>query len=272
MSGQPLPARPRRRWIWVIVALLTAVVLVTPPALRIALKQEMHHEFAQLGLYRRPVTAVEVSAPGNAVAVTVGQPGQVSVSGELSWLFSRPVVRHAWRGTTLAITVRCPAPDLFEDCAAGVTVHVPATVAVAVSVGSGSAALTGLSGPVRAAATSGSLALGYVSGPVLASVTSGSIRALTGLTSRQLTAEVTSGSLTLGFDRAPALLTLVIGSGSGKISLPPATRYRITADPSAGGVHVAPGMSSLRAAGLISAEVGSGSLAIGYPGVGAVGS
>ena len=175
---------------------------------------------------------MEVSAPGNAVAVTVGQPGQVSVSGELSWLFSRPVVRDAWRGTTLSITVRCPAPDLFEDCAAGLTVHVPATVAVAVSVGSGSAALTGLSGPVRAAATSGSLALGYVSGPVLASVTSGSIRALTGLTSRQLTAEVTLGlPLTLGFDRAPALLTLVIGSGSGKISLPPATRYRITAEP-----------------------------------------
>ena len=271
-AGKPRPARPRRRWIWVIVAVLTAVVLVTPPALRVALKQDLHHEFARLGLYRHPVTAVQVSAPGNAVAVTVGEPGQVSVSGELSWLFSRPVVRHAWHGTTLAISVRCPSPNLFEDCSAGLTLHVPAAVAVAVSVGPGSAAVAGVAGPVRADATSGSLTLAYLSGPVLASVTSGSIRAVTGLTSRRLTAGVSSGYLLLGFDRAPQSLSLAIGSGSGKVTVPPASRYRITAGASAAAVHVAPGLASPGAADLISVELGSGGLAIGYPGVGGAGS
>lgn len=117
-----------------------AVGLVTSPALRLWLKQDLHHEFGPLGSFHRPVTAVQIRAPGDAVAVTAGQPGQVSVSGEESWLFSKPVVRETWHGTTLAISVRCPAPDLFEDCSAGLTLHVPVAVAVAVAVEAGSAA------------------------------------------------------------------------------------------------------------------------------------
>jgi len=40
--------RPRRRWIWVIVAILTALLVVPPFALRIWLKAEIQHQTEQV--------------------------------------------------------------------------------------------------------------------------------------------------------------------------------------------------------------------------------
>jgi hypothetical protein len=258
------PARPRRRWIWAIVALVTATVLISPLALLVRLKTA-HREYGPVRIYDRAVTAIRVSAPGDAVAITAGRPGQVSVASTMAWLVTKPAIRERWRGTTLAVSVHCPAPDLFEDCSASLVVHVPAAAEVLAAVGTGSATVTGMAGPVRVIATSGSLALAYLSGPLWAAATSGSITGMTGLNSAKLTADVGSGSLALGLDSAPRSLSLSVGSGSGRVTVPLGTRYRIDTGPG-NSVRLSPGMSSPDAASLIAAVAGSGTLSIEYPG------
>lgn len=259
------PARPRRRWIWAVVALVTATVLITPLALLVGMKPAPHHEYGPVTVYHRAVTAIRVSAPGDAVAITAGRPGQVSVASTMAWLVAKPAIRARWLGTTLTVSVHCPAPDPFEDCSASLIVHVPAAAEVWAAVGAGSATVTGLVSPVRVTATSGSLVLAYLSGPLWATATSGSITGMTGLNSAELTADVGSGSLALGLDSAPRSLSLTVGSGSGHVTVPLGTRYRIDTGPG-NTVHMTPGMSSPAAASLIAAEAGSGTLTIGYPG------
>jgi hypothetical protein len=107
------PARPRRRWIWAIVALATATVLMSPLALLVGLKPAPHHEYGPVTVYRRAVTAIRVSAPGDAVAITAGRPGQVSFASTMAWLVTKPAIRERWHGTTLTVSVHCPAPNLF---------------------------------------------------------------------------------------------------------------------------------------------------------------
>lgn len=259
------PARPRRRWIWAIVALVTGTVLISPLALLVGLKPAPHHEYGPVTVYRRAVTAIRVSAPGDAVAITAGRPGEVTVASTMAWLVTKPAVRARWHGTTLAVSVHCTAPELFDACSASLIVHVPAAAEVRAAVGTGSATVTGLAGPVRVTATSGSLVLAYLNGPLWATATSGSISGMTGLNSAELTADVGSGSLALGLDSAPRSLSLTVGSGSGHVTVPLGTRYRIDTGPG-NTVHVPPRMSSPGAAGLIAAEAGSGTLTIGYPG------
>ena len=258
-------ARPRRRWIWAIVALVTATVLISPLALLAGLKPAQHHEYGPVTVYHRAVTAIQVSAPGDAVAITAGRAGQVSVASTMAWLVTKPAISEMWHGTTLAVTVRCPAPGPFESCSASLIVHVPAAAEVRAAVGTGSAAVTGMAGPVRVTATSGSLVLANLNGPLWATATSGSIAGMTGLNSANLTADVGSGSLALGLDSAPTSLSLTVGSGSGQVTVPLGTHYRIDAEPG-NAVHVSPGMSSADAASQIAAEAGSGTLTIEYPG------
>jgi hypothetical protein len=259
------PARPRRPWIWAIVALATATALISPLALLVGLKPAPHREYGPVRVYDRAVTAIRVNAPGDAVAITAGRPGEVSIASTMAWLVTKPAIRERWRGTTLAVSVHCPASDLLKDCSASLVVHVPSAAEVLAAVGTGSATVTGLAGPVRVTATSGSLALAHLSGPLWAIATSGSITGMTGLHSAKLTAEVGSGSLALGLDRAPRSLSLTVGSGNGHVTVPLGTRYRIDAGPG-NAVHLSPGISSQAAARLIAAEAGSGTLTIGYPG------
>ncbi|HKD88529.1 MAG TPA: hypothetical protein VKB62_08375 [Streptosporangiaceae bacterium] len=259
------PHRPRRRWIWAIVALVTAAVLILPVALLVSLKPGQHHEHGPVTVYHHAVTAVRVSAPGDTVAITAGRTGQVSVASTVGWLVTKPAIRERWHGTTLAVSVHCPARDLVEGCSASLIVRVPAATEVRTAVGAGTASVAGVAGPVRVIATSGSVVLAYLSGPVWATATSGSITGMTGLNSTKLVADVGSGSLALGLDTAPRSLSLAVGSGSGNVTVPPGTRCRI--DTGRGtAVHVSPGMSSPDSAGLISAKAGSGTLSIVYPG------
>ncbi len=263
------PARPRRRWTWASVAVVTAVVLVVPVAFRIGLKGEIQHQVVPVTLFQRSVGEVQVDAPGQSVTIVRGRPGQVRVVSSLSWLVGRPTIRHAWHGRTLQVSAGCPRFDIFEDCLASLLIRVPANVTVRVAVGSGSAAVAGLTGPVHLTASSGSIRLTDVSGPVWAMATTGTIVATNGLTSRQVDAGVRSGSLALDFAAAPAAVALDVGSGSGRVTVPPGTRYRISGQRASGGpasgvLQIGSGLTDSSAARVITATVGSGYLAIDY--------
>jgi hypothetical protein len=266
MSASPASyrARPRRRWIWVSVAVVTALVLVVPVAFRIGLKGEIRHQVVPLTLFQRPVSELQVNAPGQSVSILPGQAGQVTVVSTMSWLVGRPTIRHVWHGRALQISASCPKFNVFEDCQASLAIRVPASVTVQVAVGSGSATVAGLTGPLRLTASSGSISLTHVSGPIWAKATSGDINATSGLTSRRVSASITTGSFALGFAAPPLAIALQVGSGSATVTLPPGTRYQVSGQRGSGTLQVGPGLRDNGSARVIAAVVGSGALALLY--------
>jgi len=265
--ARPGLARPRRRWIWVLVALATTATLVTPVALRFWLKAEKQQQAGPVAVYRGQFTAVQIQAPGGDITVSPGLMGQVSVASTLQWVFSKPAIRVARSGRTLKISASCPQLNPFEDCQANLGIRVPASLDVHADVGAGSADMIGLAGRLHVTATSGTITLTDISGHVWARATAGNIAAPSGLTSPSVDAAVTAGSIMLDFDSAPARLVLSVGAGAAHATVPAGTHYRVSLAKAPGGAaHIASGLKVGRAAQVISGTVGgAGSLSIGYP-------
>jgi hypothetical protein len=266
-TGTAVPARagerPRRRWIWITVALVTTLVIAAPVGLRLWLKAA-HHDLALAArVYRQHLTQLTVVAPAGGVTIVPSSRAAVTVTGDLSWVFGQPSVTQAVRGSTLQVTGSCPKPDAFEDCQVGLTIRVPADLAVDISAGSGSIAVRGLAGPLHLAVTSGGITMTQVSGPVWASAGSGSINGAR-LLSPALDAVVGSGSLQFGLAATPKTLSLAIGSGSAHITVPPRARMRTVTNSGGGLLRIAPGFADSGAAGTLTANIGSGVLTVGY--------
>lgn len=268
MSAQAVvlaPPRPRRRWIWITVALVTTLVIAAPVALRLWLRAAHRNQALPARVYRQQLTQLSVVAPTGSVTLVPSRRSEVTVLGSLSWVFTRPFVAEALRGRTLQVTVSCPRPNPFEDCQAGLTIRVPVNLAVDVSAGSGSISVIGLTGRLHLAVTSGSITMARVSGPVWASAGSGSV-AGTGLASADVGAVIGSGSLRLRLAAAPHDLNLAIGSGSASITVPRGTHVRLNGNAGAGILNIAPGIADHAAAGTLTASIGTGVVTVGYPG------
>jgi len=261
------PARPRRRWIWVLVALATAAIVVPPVAVRFWLKAEKQQQADPLAVYRGQFTAVQIQAPSGSITVSPGRAGQVSVASTLQWVFSKPAIRVARIGRTLQISARCPQLNPFEDCQASLGISVPASLDVHADVGAGSADLIGLTGRLHVTATSGTITMTDVSGQVWARATDGNIAAPAGLSSPSVDAAVAAGSIMLDFDSPPARLTMRVGTGAAHATVPAGTHYRVSLARAAGSAtHIAPGLNVARAVRVISGTVGgAGTLSVGYP-------
>jgi hypothetical protein len=258
------PPRPRRRWIWISVALVTAFVVVAPVAFRLWLKAAHHDQVLPVRVYRQPLTQLRVVAPAAGVTLVPDRRDEVIVQPRLAWDFGQPAVTQAVQGKTLQVTGSCPGPKAFEDCQVDLVIHVPVNLAVDVSAGTGSISVSGLSGPLHLAVTSGSIMMTRVSGPVWASAGSGSV-AGSGMKSAALNAVIGSGSLRLRLFTAPGDLTLAIGSGSASVTIPHGTRVRVSASAGAGVLDIAPGIADSAAAGTLTATIGTGVLTVGYP-------
>jgi hypothetical protein len=268
MSGQPAalaPLRPRRRWIWITVALLTATIIVLPVAFRLWSKEVHQNQPLPVAVYKDPVTSLRVVAPAGDVMVEPGSQSGVTVGGELSWVFGKPsvAVHQTIRGQTMQITAACPRPNPFEDCAVRLVIHVPGALAVDVSTGAGTVRVRGLSGPLHLAVTSGSIAMTDVSGPVWASAGSGSVTG-SGLSPATLQTVIGSGSLRLGLSEPPRDLTVAIGSGSARVAVPAGTRMRVLGDAGSGVLRVPPGLADDSAPATLSATIGTGQVEVSY--------
>jgi hypothetical protein len=266
-SADVMAPRPRRRWIWVLVALLTATVVAVPATLRVGLKADLQHQAGPILRYQHAISDLQVQAnSGGMIAIDAGPPGQVTVTSTSAWLVRKPAVTQSWQGGVLRVSATCPKFDPFEDCQASVTITVPAATAVQGQAGAGSLTVAGLSGPLHLAATSGLLLARNVSGPVWATVESGSIVARTGLRSLSVHASVTSGLIDLIFTTRPRTAAVVVGSGSARITVPSGSRYRVVAAGSPGALlYLAPGLSDPTSRLLLSAVVGTGEARISYP-------
>jgi hypothetical protein len=258
--------RPRRRWIWVLVALATTAAVIVPVALRVALKIAMHHQSGPVAIYRRDVSAVRVQADaGGSVTIQAGQAGRVTITSALQWVFGRPSVTQSWSGGVLHVGATCPKLDPFEDCQASVTISVPAGTAVTAEAGAGAVVVSGMNGPLHLAATSGLVRVSRVSGPLWLSATSGSVVGRTGLYSPLVNASVTTGDIALSLAAAPRRLTVGVGSGFASISLPRGSGYRLAGPAGAGGLRIPPGLSDASSGRLLTVTVGTGEVSIGYP-------
>lgn len=257
-------ARPRQRWIWVLVALATALALIGTAGLRVALKAAIEHATMPAVVYHRDPAQLQVVDPGGSVSVSPSPPGQVRVAATVRWLGARPVVRRSWRGRDLSVVVGCPAPDLFGDCQANLDISVPAGTRLVATAGAGELNVTGLTGSVDAQVSSGTVTLADVSGPVLVRVGAGSVSG-TGLSSRQLGATANSGEVSLAFTAPPQVLALTVGTGSAAATVPPGAAYRVVRRPGSGSVTLASGLSVPGSARVLTVQAGQGSVSVGYP-------
>ena len=267
MTGAGTGGRPRRRWVWALVALATVTVFAVPFRLRfIAPKHGMQHAVDPRVNYRRGISDLQVQANGGTVVtIRAGLPDQVTVSGFLSWALGKPTITQSWHGGTLHVGATCPKFDPFGGCQVMLVVSVPAGTAVQAQAGAGSMTVTGLSGPVHLTGTSGILVARDDSGPVWATVTSGSVVARSGLTSQHFYASATSGQIALAFSAGPRTVSVGLGSGSADITVPAGSRYRIVRSLGSGLLNVAPGLSDAGSDLVLTATVGSGVARIGYP-------
>jgi hypothetical protein len=257
--------RPRRRWIWVLVALATAGVVIIPVTLRIALKAAIHHEFGPAVTYRRDVTALSVQADaGGSVTIRPDRDGRVVITRALQWVFGKPSVTQSWQDGVLHVGATCPKFNPFEDCEADVTISVPAGTAVTAQADGGSVVVSGMSGPLHLAATSGLLQVGRVSGPLWLSATSGFVVGRLGISSPQVYASVTTGSIALRLAAEPRFLTLGVGSGYANVVVPRGARYRIAGSYAPGTLQIAPGLSDASSGRLLTVRLGTGEVKVGY--------
>jgi hypothetical protein len=260
-------ARERRRGVWVVLAIGTAVAVVLPAVLWVW-GMAIRRTVSAAETYRRPVTDVEIDAGDARVSVAPGAAGQVRVATRLTWALSRPKVERIWAGELLLIRFSCDGGRwMYRDleCGAGIDLQVPPEVRVRAQTGSGQVRVSGITGDLRLEAGSGAVALAGVRGRIWARASSGQITG-TGLASPWVEADVGSGLLEFGFAVPPRHVKVSAGSGSVRVTVPRGSYYRVGVEEGWGSVRVDPALNDRSSSRGIRVKAGSGLVRIGYPG------
>jgi hypothetical protein len=261
------PERPRR-WPWAILALVTAVAVIVPAGARMYRLLAVQAQVTNAS-YRHPITALQLSGAG-MFSVSPGPAGLVSIRRTVRWVnMAEPVIRQAWHGSTLAISVRCgkpasglPARMSGRICGIDVNLRVPRDVAVNGAVTTGAVSVAGIAGDLHLDATAGSVRLAGVSGAVWAGATSGAISG-SALASAHVDAVVSSGSADLRFSRAPEVIRLTAASGQLSVTVPNGTRYRLNVR--GGGTIETSGVNDAASSRVIDIMLASGKATVSYP-------
>ncbi|GHE35371.1 hypothetical protein [Streptomyces vinaceus] len=258
--------RPRRT-AWIVVAALSAVLVVAPAARQVWAYASTESGTLSGGSGERPVSAVEIDAGGADVRLTPRSDGRVAYEARVRWSAAAPEIEESWLGDTLRLTPRCPAvADLVASgfgCSVDLGVTVPAGIPVKVTAGSGTVAISGLGGSVDAEVGAGTLLLSALRGPLRASVGSGSLDA-SGLSSAQAEIRAGAGSAVARFAAPPDRVTARAGTGRVRLTVPAATRFRVTARVGAGRLDIAPGMDDPAAPGRLDISADAGRAEAGY--------
>ncbi|MFJ3173244.1 hypothetical protein ACIPJK_21060 [Streptomyces roseus] len=266
-SGSAGGARRPRRATWIAVAALSAALVVATAAWQVWSYASTESGTLSGGSGERPVTAVEIDAGGAEVRVTPRSDGRVAYEARARWSTGAPKIEESWLGDTLKLTPRCPAVAEFVasgiGCSVDLGVTVPAGIPVKVTAGSGTVVISGLGGAVDAEVGAGTLRLSALRGPLRAAVGSGSLEA-SGLSSSQAEIRAGAGSATVGFAAPPQRVTARAGAGALRLTVPEATRFRVTARTGSGRVDVAPGMDDPSAPGRLDISADTGRAEAGY--------
>lgn len=250
-----------------MAAALSAVLVVAPAVWQGWAYTSTEHGTLSGASGERTVSAVEIEAGGADVRVTPRSDRQVVYQADLRWSLTAPRIEESWLGDTLKLTPRCPAAGALVEsglgCSVDLDVTVPAGIPVKVTAGSGTVSVSGLAGPVDAEVGGGQLRLSALRGPLRASVGSGSLEA-SGLTSPQADIRAGAGSAVARFAAPPDRVTARAGAGSLRLTVPTATRFRVTAGAGTGRCDVEPGLHDPAAPGRLDISAESGHAEAGY--------
>ncbi|MFA1543958.1 DUF4097 family beta strand repeat-containing protein [Actinomadura monticuli] len=231
------PDRPRRRGVWIALAAVTALVVVTP-VVPVALGRAVERTSSSVTPYRHAIRELRLDMAGAGVSVGPAPDGEARVRRDLRWGLSRPDVTESLVGDVLVVTFRCAGRDVLGGgCGADIDVRVPVGTRVSAVSGSGDINVRGLTGDLDLRTGSGAIGVDGARGRLLLRARSGSIRA-TGLTSPRTRARVSSGSLDLRYAEPPRAVDASADSGTAKIIVPPGTRYDVLAWAASGATHL----------------------------------
>ncbi|WP_327297694.1 MULTISPECIES: DUF4097 family beta strand repeat-containing protein [unclassified Streptomyces] len=267
MTTDPRPRR--RRGTWIVVALLSALLLVAPVG------AEAWAQFARQSssstssdlVDQHPVKAVDVDSGSSEVSISAGTGREVRVHQELSWSLRRPTVDRSWDGDTLRLRTRCDGTLAMTSlgCSVRLDLSVPAGVAVRVVSGSGQVRVSGLTGSMDLRSGSGELQLYGVAGQIRVRTGSGAVDGIA-LTSKAVDAQTGSGRAKFEFAAPPEKLTGSVGAGEFEATLPLGSRYQVRGGTHSGTWSVEKGVADPAAERRIDVSSRSGTVHIGYPG------
>ncbi|MFF4326292.1 hypothetical protein ACFYZT_07230 [Streptomyces sp. NPDC001591] len=271
MSSPGTPAAPSgprgERLAWYTAAALSAVLVVTAAGWQVRGNVGARTATVTRDSGGRTVTALEVAGGEAEVVITPRGDRTVGYRADLSWSFRKPDVEESWLGDTLKLTPHCPGEDLGMSsgiaCSVRLAVTVPAGMPVRVSGGSGRVTVSGLAGTVDADMGSGGLVLADLRGPLRARVGSGTLDA-TGLTGSQADVRAGAGHAKVAFAAPPDRVTAAVGAGRLEVTVPAATRYRVTCRAGAGRCEADDALRDPAATRTLDLEADAGHATAGY--------
>ncbi|MBD0691398.1 DUF4097 family beta strand repeat-containing protein [Streptomyces sp. CBMA123] len=255
-----MSARATRAWrLTGVLTVVFVVVMGAAQTLALAARQSRSEQQT----YVASVHRLQLATSSASVRIKPGVADRVVVRKSLDWTVSEPRVSADVVGDTMTVGVACRRSLPFYNCGASIELEVPPGTAVSGSVTSGSVEVTDLSGEVQLDGTSGAITLRRLSGPVRARTTSGMTQG-TDLSSARADVASTSGAVDLTFRSAPQDVRVSTGSGSVTMSMPKGSRYRINGGTGSGSSSIDPALGDAASSSTLEADVGSGSLDIGY--------
>ncbi|WP_131760129.1 DUF4097 family beta strand repeat-containing protein [Actinomadura fibrosa] len=258
-------ARPRRRGVWIVLAVLTAVAVVVPSGLRLSV-QAIRRTSTAVTPYQHAIKEVRLDMAQANVSVAPGPAGEARVYKRLSWAVTEPRVDEQLVGDVLYVTFRCADPEDSLSglgCDGDIDVQVPPGARVSAVSRVGRIDVRGLTGDLDLRTGSGRIGLADVRGRVRVRARSGEIAA-TGLASPEILAQVSSGRLDLRCAEPPGSVEATAGSGAVRLIVPPGSRYRVVGWTGSGTAHLNRALADDRSERRLSVYSDSGSTYVDY--------
>jgi hypothetical protein len=257
------PVRPRRRGVWIALAIATALVVVAPAGL-MAFGRAVRRTSTSVTPYRHAIKELRLDVGDAEVSVGPGPDGEARVYKDLRWGLSEPEVTESLVDDMLFVTFRCRGSDRFgAECGADIDVQVPVGVRVSAVSRSGRIDVRGLTGDLDLRTGSGEINVTGARGRLRLLARSGAVTGRN-LASEKTEAGVTSGMLDLRYAEPPDTVDATARSGTAKIIVPPGSRYRVAGWTGSGTAHLNKALVDDRSARRISVHSGSGSTYLDY--------
>ncbi|MUN35941.1 DUF4097 family beta strand repeat-containing protein [Actinomadura litoris] len=256
------PARPRRRGVWILLAAVTAVLMVAPIGFRVA-AHAFRRTTTETTPYHLAIKDVRLDMGDARVTVGAGPEGEGRVHKRLTWAPTKPTVNESLVDGVLYITFRCNSTVRIYgglECGGDIDVRVPRAARVSAVSESGQINVRGLTGDLDLRTGSGEIAVADARGRLRLRANSGTVRG-TGIAASKTQAEVGSGELNLRYAEPPDIVDAAVGSGSARIIVPPGSHYRLVGPmPS----HLGQAVVDDRSTRVISLRGGSGRTYLDY--------
>lgn len=263
MTGTDAPDRPRRRAVWIALAVVTALAVVAPVGLT-AFGRAVQRTSTSMTPYRHAIREVRLDVGSAEVSVGPGTDGEARVYKDLRWGPRKPELTESLVDDVLFVTFRCPGPGWpGAGCGAEIDIQVPAAARVSAVAGSGRIDVRGVTGDLDLRTGSGEIDVAGARGRLRLLARSGTINGR-GLASPKTRADVSSGTLDLRYAEPPDAVDASAGSGTVKIIVPAGSRYRVAGWTGAGNAHLNPAVYDDRSSRLLSVRSGSGETYVDY--------